>query len=249
MEKFAFQNIPVASLKRSMRDLFVDLIDLNMEGTSKGSLKSVPTNFGYAFFWYGYLDKKALAKVFSSYVPKEKVKEIKKEKKQDSPQKLQDQISDFLFKIVREHPEVIGEGHVEVHLAILAPKLKHATVLDAAKSLNKFSSKLERLYSFTNQTLKKKTGRAVEEIQSSFEVIDFITQKEVSKFSDEYFWDDECGYVELEHRRLGCEIQLRIHFKGDETLEQVRDRIDRVIGPLKSSVDPMFRFGKPYWPF
>ena len=81
MEKFAFQNIPVASLKRSMRDLFVDLIDLNMEGTSKGSLKSVPTNYGYAFFWYGYLNKKALAKIFSSYVPKEKVKEIKKRKK------------------------------------------------------------------------------------------------------------------------------------------------------------------------
>ena len=55
MEKFAFQNIPAASLNRSMRDLFVDLIDLNMEGTGKGSLKSVPTNFGYAFFWYGYL--------------------------------------------------------------------------------------------------------------------------------------------------------------------------------------------------
>ena len=129
MDKFTFQNIPIASLKRSMRDLFVDLIDLNMDGTGKGSLKSLPTNFGYAFFWYGYLNNKALSKIFASYVPKEKAKEIRKEKKQDSTQKLQGQISDFLFTIVREHPEVIGEGHVEVHLAILAPKLKHATVL------------------------------------------------------------------------------------------------------------------------
>jgi hypothetical protein len=249
MDKFTFQNVPTASLKRKMRDLYVDLIDQNLEGTGKGCLKSLPTNFGYTFFWYGYLNKKNLAKVFPSYVPKDKIKEIKKEKKEDSTHKLQDQINDYLFPMVREHPEVIGEGHVEVHLAILAPKLKHATVADAIKSLNKFSTKLEKLDTFTRQNLKKKTGKAIEEIASSFEAIDFITDKEVEKFADEYFWDDECGYVELEHKRLGCEIQVRVHFDGDETLEQVAERIDRVINPIKTTIDPMYRFGKPNWPF
>jgi hypothetical protein len=55
MEKFALQNIPAASLKRSMSDLFLDFVDSTMEENGKGCLKSVPTNFGYVFFWYGWL--------------------------------------------------------------------------------------------------------------------------------------------------------------------------------------------------
>ena len=249
MEKFTLQNVPSASLKRSMRDLFLDLIDITMEENGRGALKSVPTNFGYAFFWYGWLNKKTLTKYYPDYVPKEKVKEIKKDKKQDSTQKLQDQIGDFLFSIVRDHPEVIGDGHVETHLGLIAPKLKQATVADAAKSLKEYSQRLEKLEVFTRKNLKKKNGKIVEEIESSFRVIDFITEKEVGKFADEYFWDDECGYVELAHRRLGCEIQVRVHFDGDEKLGEVVQRIDQVLAPLKSELDPMFRFGKSRWPF
>jgi hypothetical protein len=248
-QKFALQNVPAASFKRSMRDLFLDLIDITMEENGKGCLKSVPTNFGYVFFWYGWLNKKALAKVYSAYVPKEKVKEIKKEKKQDSAQKLQDHISDFLFSIVRDHPEVIGEGHAEVHLGMIAPKLKQTTVADASKALRDYAQRLEKLDVFTRKNLKKKNGKIIEEIESNFEAVDFITDKELAKFGDEYFWDDECGYVELAHRRLGCEVQIRVHFDGDENLGEVVERIDRVIAPIKSELDPMYRFGKSRWPF
>jgi len=249
MEKFALQNVPAASLKRSMRDLFLDLVDITMEENGKGCLKSVPTNFGYVFFWYGWLDKKALTKVYPAYVPKEKVKEIKKNKKQDAAKKLPDQISDFLFSIARDHPEVIGEGHAETHFALIAPKLKQATVADAAKALKEYAQRLEKLEAFTRKNLKKKNGKIVEEIASSFEVVDFITEKEVAKFGDEYFWDDECGYVELAHRRLGCEVQVRVHLDGDEKLGEVVDRIERVIAPIKADLDPMYRFGKSRWPF
>jgi hypothetical protein len=249
MEKFTLQNVPAASLKRSMRDMFLDLVDITMEGAGKGCLKAVPTNYGHVFFWYGYLNKKALTKHYPAYVPKEKIKELKKIKKSESTQKLQDQISDFLFSIVRDHPEVIGEGHAQVHLAILTPRLKDATVADAAIALKAYSIRLEKLDIFTRKNLSKKTSRAVEEIQARFGTIDYITDKEVAKYGDEYFWDDECGYFELAHRRLGCEVQVGVHFNGDETLAQVVERIDRVITPIKAELDLMFRFGKSQWPF
>ena len=249
MEKFTIQNIPPASLKRSMRSLFTDLVDITLEGSGKGCLKSVPTNYGNVFFWYGYLNKKALAKYYPAYIPKEKVKEIKQNKRQDSAQKLQDQISDFLFSIVRDHPDVIGEGHARVHLAILTPKLKDTTVSDAAKALKTYATRLEKLDVFTRKNLCKKAGRVVEEIQTSFQNIDYITDKEVSKYGDEYFWDDECGYLELARRKLGCEVQICVHFHGDENLGEVIERIDRVISTIKPELDLMFRFGKSQWPF
>lgn len=247
-EKFALQNIPAASLQRSMRDLFLDLVDLTIDENGKSCLKSVPTNFGYVFFWYGNLDKKALVKYFSEYVPKEKVKEIKKNKKQDA-KTVQDQISDFLFNIVRDHLDVIGEGHVEVHLGMVAPKLKQATVMDGSKALKEYAQRLEKLESFTRKCLTKKNSKTIEAIESRFEAIDFITAKEVAKFGDEYFWDDECGYVELAHKRLACEIHMRVHFDGDEKLGAVVDRIENVIAPIEGELDPMYRFGKSRWPF
>ncbi len=249
MEKFTVQNIPAASFNRTMRELFIDLIDITMEETGRGCLKSVPTNYGYVFFWYGYLNKKALQKHYPAYVPKDKIKEIKKTKKESKALPLQDQIGDFLFSIAREHPDILGEGHAEVHLAILAPMLRQVAVADAAKALRVYAQKLERLEKFTRRYLKKKAGRIVEEIETSFEGIEYITEEEVKKWGDEYFWDDECGYVELAKKRLGCEVQVRVHFDGDDTLKQVVERIDKVIAPIKPEVDQVFRFGKPLWPF
>jgi hypothetical protein len=49
-EKFELQNVPAASLRRSMREFFMDLVDISMDENGKGCLKSVPTNFGYVFF-------------------------------------------------------------------------------------------------------------------------------------------------------------------------------------------------------
>jgi hypothetical protein len=248
MDKIELQNIPTASFNRTMRDLFQDLIDITMEGNCQGSLKSVPTNYGYVFFWYGWLNKKALQKTYPAYVSKELVKEIRKTKKLAAAHSVQDQIGDFLFSMVREHPEIIGGGHAEVHLAILAPKLKQANVSDAAKALKEFAQKLEKLERFTQKYLKK-GGKVVEEIGTSFEVVDFVTKAEVRKFADEYFWDDECGYLELSHRKLGCEIQVRVHFDGDDNLKDLVESIDKVISPIKTEIGQMFRYGKSLWPF
>ena len=249
MEKLALQNVPAASLKRSMRDFFLDLVDLTLDENGKNCLKSVPTNFGYIFFWYGGLNTKALNKYYPAYVPKEKVKQIKKSTKHDSSQKLQSQIGDFLFNIVRDHLDVIGEGHAEVHLGMVIPTLKQVTVPDAARLLKEYALRLEKLEVFTSKNLKRKKSRVIEAIESRFEAIDFITEKEVAKYADEFFWDDECGYVELAHRRLSCGIQIGVHFKGDENLGEVVERIDRLVVPLKRDLDPMFRFGKSRWPF
>ncbi len=249
MERIQLQNIPPASFNRKMRDLFGDLIDLASENGGKGCLKSVPTNYGYVFFWYGWLNKKALTKHFPIYVGKEKVKEIKKLKKETATSQLQSQISDYLLSIVREHPDTIEGGHAEVHLAFLTPRLKQMTVAEAAKAMQDYAEKLAKLEKFKHKYFGKKTGRVVEEIEAHFEVVDFVTPEEVAKFADEYFWDDECGYIELSHRRLGCEVQVRVHFDGDDTLKEVVDRIEKVLIPIKSEIEPMFRFGKSYWPF
>jgi hypothetical protein len=248
-EKFALQNIPAASLKRSMRAMFVDLIDITMEHNAKGCLKSVPTNYGYVFFWYGGLDKKALTKYYEAYVPKDKVKDLKKTKKQASAFRLQDQIGDFLFAIARDHPDVLSEGHAEVHLGLVAPKLKQATVEDATKALKEYTQRLEKLTAFTRKNLKKRSNKIIEAIQTRFDAIDYITTKDIAKFADEYFWDDECGYVELAHRRLGCDVQIDVHFTMEEKLGDVVNRVDEVIAPLKGESDLMFRFGKSRWPF
>ena len=247
MEKITLQNITKASLNRTMRDLFQDLIDITMEDNLKGGLKSAPTNYGYVFFWYGYLDKRALQKYHSAYVTKEKVKEIKKNKKEKNASTLQDQLNDFLFSMVRDHPDLIGGGHAETHLAILAPSLKQASISEAAKALKEYSQKLERLEKFTRKYLKKNS--IVEEIETKFEAIDYITAKDVTKFADEYFWDDECGYIELAHKKLACEIQVRVHFDANDKLSQVIERIDKVIEPIKPEIDQMYRYGKSYWPF
>ncbi|MGF3522942.1 MAG: hypothetical protein ACQXXJ_07580, partial [Candidatus Bathyarchaeia archaeon] len=228
---------------------FLDLIDISMTGDSRGCLKSVPSNYGYVFFWYGWLNKRALQKHYQAYVPKEKIRDLRKNRRQDASLKLQDQISDLLFSIVRDHPDTIDGGHAEVHLAVLAPRLKQMGISDAATALKEYAQKLERIEKFTRKYLKKKSGNTVEEIETSFEVIDYITADEVKKFADEYFWDDECGYLELSHRKLGCEIQVRIHFDGDEKLSEVVERIDKIINPIKPEIEEMFRFGKSCWPF
>lgn len=249
MEKITLQNMTKSSLNRTMRDLFQDLIDITMENSPKGGLKSIPTNYGYVFFWYGWLNKKNLQNYYADYVPKEKVKEIKKNKKENSTLTLQNQLSDFLFTMVRDHPEIIDGGHAETHLAVLAPRLRHASIIEAAKALKEYAQKLERIEKFSRKYLKKNSGKIVEEIEINFDSIDFITAIDVAKFADEYFWDDECGYIELAHKRLACEIQVRVHFDADDKLNQVIERIDQVIEPIKPEIEKMFRYGKSYWPF
>jgi hypothetical protein len=249
MQKIELQNLPPATFNRKMRELYQDLIDITTEENNKGCLKSIPINYGYIFFWYGYLNKKNLQKHAAAYVPKEKLREIKKTKKQKAETPLQAQISDYLFQITRDHPEVIEAGHAEVHLAMLTPKLKQMNITQAHQALSTYAKKLEKLEKFTRKYLKKKAGRIVEEIETKFEAIDFVTQTEVEKWADEYFWEDECGYIELAHKRLACEIQVRVHFNSDDTLQQVVDRIDTAVNPIKRELDPMFRFGKSLWPF
>ncbi|NLE03521.1 MAG: hypothetical protein GX638_01795, partial [Crenarchaeota archaeon] len=87
------------------------------------------------------------------------------------------------------------------------------------------------------------------EIETNFEAIDYITAKYAEKFGDEYFWDDECGYIELARKKLACEIQVRIHFDAEDKLSQVIERIDKVIEPIKPEINQNYRFGKSRWPF
>lgn len=249
MDKIVLQNVPAASYKRTMRELFADLIDVTLDEKGRGCLRSLPSNCGYVFFRYDDLNQRALQKHFPAYVSKEKTKEIKQKKKEKPDFVLQNQINDCLFPITKDHPEVLGSGEAEVHLAILVPKLKRSTLADASQALKAYAQKLDKIDKFTGKYLRKKTSKTVKEIETRFAAIDFITQKEATKFGDEYFWDDECGYMELAHRRMACEIQININFNANETLNEIVENINKTVEPIKPEIDQMFRYGKSLWPF
>jgi hypothetical protein len=44
-------------------------------------------------------------------------------------------------------------------------------------------------------------------------------------------------------------LVVSVHFDGDDKLGAVIDRIEKTIAPIKTELDPMFRFGKSRWPF
>jgi hypothetical protein len=248
MKKFALFNIGQKQLNKSMRAFFKDLIDDIVEGPAEGYLKSVPSNYGYVFFWYGYPDEKALENHYAKYVSKEESKDIEKARKEDCEFVLREYLEDYVFSMARDHPPIIGSGLAEAHFAILIPDLEKKSLKEAASLLKKYVQKLESLERFRAECLKKR-NRHIEDIDASFEVVDFLSLKKLDEIADEEFWECDCDYREFATNRLGCEIVLKIYFEGNSTLEEIVERIDAAVTPLKEAVDQMFRYGESCYPF
>ena len=214
-------------------------------------MKSIPSNYGYVFFWYGYPDNEALENYYAAYVSRKSLKEIEKARKEDEEDtfQVQDYLEDCLFSIARDHSDILGSSWAEVYLAILMSDLEKKGAEEGASLLKEFvKKKLERLEKFMKDCFEEKTV-LVQNVESNFEVVDFLSLKELNRLADEEFWECDCDYRELAKTKMGCQIRLKIDFGADDTLKEVVGRIDVAVTPLKGLVDQMFRWGESYYPF
>jgi len=267
MVKFELKNLGENLFSQKMRYVFKSLVDVYVsypqKDTKDGFLKSIPSNYGYVFFWFGFLDEEALAKYHKDYVSKDKLREIEEAKKKEKGYfSLSDRIRDDLFPIVYDHPDVIGQGFAEVYLATLFdPELKEVSIDRAISSLKRQVKKLEKINDFADKVFKRpRQIEGVEDIEINYETIKFADEKfeeelaELGELGNEELWgwfeeeDEDYGGKHIFHRN-GWEICLRIIFDGDDTLKEVVERIDKIISPLKGVIDKMVRYESSFSPF
>lgn len=172
MAKFKLLEIPHGGLKCKMRDLFNSLIDHEVSGDCEGYLKSLPTNYGFVFFWYGWIDEEALEKYYTSYFSKEKLRAIDKSREENKFFSLRNSVYERLFSIVKDHPDVMGGGYAETHIGTFLPKLKQATAKEAAQALKQYAQKLEKIQEFLDNYYKTEKS-LLSDIESGFEVLIF----------------------------------------------------------------------------
>jgi len=270
MVKFELKNLDENLFSQKMRDVFKSLVDVYVsypqKDTKDGFLKSIPSNYGYVFFWFGFLDEEALAKYYKDYVSKDKLREIEEAKKKRRREfeeagiregyfSLSDHIRDDLFPIVYDHPDIIGQGFAEVYLAtVFNPEFKEVSIDRAISSLKRQVKKLEKINDFADKVFKRpRQIEGVEDIEINYETIKFVDSKASEEeigaliFEDEEIFEDE-NYQHI-FRREGWEICLRIIFDGDDTLKEVVERIDKIISPLKGVIDKMVRYESSFSPF
>ncbi|MEM2961263.1 MAG: hypothetical protein QXU67_06625 [Candidatus Bathyarchaeia archaeon] len=235
---------------QKMRDNFRSLVDYIEEDKTAGYLISIPSNYGYVFFWYGFLDEEALSKYYKDYVSEEKMREIDEAKEKEGEYfSISEYVRNELFVIAYDHPDVIGEGFAEVYLSIIEPDFEKLNLERTIKTLKSLIKKLERLLDFEKKYYNHEM-EDIEDMEINYEVIDFANSRaseeeiEALKYKD---FDD--SYYPNIFRRRGWEICLRILFNGDETLKEVIEKIDKAISPLKGIVNKMRRYEPSYYPF
>lgn len=249
-------------LNQKMRDVFKSLVDLYVSypqrDTKDGFLKSVPSNYGYVFFWFGWLNHDVLTKYYKDYVSRDKLKEIEEARKREEGYfSLKDHIRDELFPIVYDHPDVIGEGFAEVYLAILDPDFKEISIDKVIPILERQAKKLEKLNDFQDEVFEgRREGKrreGIEDMEINYATVKFVdsraSEEEVDALinEDEEIFED--GNYKHIFRREGWEIKLSISFDGDDTLKEVVERIDKTISPLKRIVNKMVRYENSCYPF
>ncbi len=263
--KFQLIGLDESLFSQKMRYVFKSLVDAEAsyphEDTNKGFLRSIPSNYGYVFFWYGWLDDDALSKYYVDYVSEDRVRRINEERRDEGEYfSLKKHIEDVLFPIVYDHPDVIVGGFAEVYLAITNPDIKEFNNIErVVYILRKQAKRLEELnyfidnYYYYTENRNQKIYEGLEDIEVYYWTIKFADlyadEEEIEALKsgdDEIFEDEDYKHI---FRRDGWEINLKITFDGDDTLRDVVDRIDRVISPLKGVVDKMIRFETSYYPF
>jgi len=247
---------------KKMRDIFRSLVDeyvsYPQEDERMGYLKSIPSNYGYVFFWFGYLDEEALSKYYKDYLSKEKLIEIEEAKNREEYFSLEDNIRDELFPIVYDHSDTIEAGWVEVYLAILDPELEKVTLEKALDLLNLHILKLKKLIDFENKWLEsKEIGIDIEIGYEKIKYADLRLKRELEKIgidSVEFFYNEQdygedYDLLQYIHERKGWEICVKIDFNGDDTLKEVIYRIDKIISPLKRILNKITRYESSFFPF
>jgi len=255
MVKFKLIDLDERLFPQRMRDIFKSLVDTDASYPSKdtrdGFLKSIPSNYGYVFFWFGWLDEEALTKYYKNYVSKEKLKEIEEvREKEEGYFSLQDHIRDELFPIVYDHSDTIGSGFAEVYLAILNADFKDMSIEKVIPILKRQAKKLEKLNDFVKEQIKDI------DIEIHYETMKFASSKaseeerEALKASyEDIFFEEELQNYKHIFRREGWEILLKIDFDGNDTLKEVVERVDKIISPIKSIINKMVRYENSFFPF
>jgi len=263
MLKFELKDLDKRLFSQKMRDVFKSLVDTNasypQKDTKDGFLKSIPSNYGYVFFWFGYLDEEALAKHYKDYISQDKIREIEGQKKKEEEElgerylRIKYHIYNDLFPIVYDHPDIIEEGFAEVHLATLFDaNLEKVSIDKAIPVLKRQAEKLEKLNDFKRRQWEGQI-EGLEDMEIYYETIKFVDSKASEEeigaliFGDEELFEDE-NYKHI-FRREGWEICLKINFDGDDTLKEVVERIDKIISPLKGIINRMIRYETSYFPF
>lgn len=140
----------------------------------------------------------------------------------------------YLLPIVRDHPDVIGEGHAEVYLHILSPRIDKVSLDEAVSLLRKHTDKLQKLRDFKPEDDPALPRYLDDPPDGSFDTFVVFDPEE----------EDEVSVTAFE-------LRIRVSFDGDDLLRTVVQRIDKVIEPLKEIVDKLeLSSGLPsYHPF
>jgi len=256
--KFELLDIDANLFRQRTRDVFKSLVDTNVSYPSKdtkdGFLKSIPSNYGYVFFWFGFLHEETLTKYYRKYVSKEKLKEIEETReKEEEYFSLKDHVREELFPIVYDHPDTIGNGFAEVHLAILNVDFKKTRIDKGIPILRRLAKNLEKLNDFVDRA-NEIEGLDYATMEIKYETIKFAdsraTEEEIGAliYGDEEIFEEESEHKHV-FRRDGWEISLNVNFNGDETLRDVVEKIDKIISPLKRIVNKMTRYESSFSPF
>ena len=227
MVKFELKDLDESLFSQKMRDVFKSLVDVYVsypqKDTKDGFLKSIPSNYGYVFFWFGFLNEEALTKYYKDYVSKGKLREIEEARKKRLREceeagikewegyfGLKDYIYDDLFPIVYDHSDVIGEGFAEVYLATLFDvDFEKVSIDKVIPVLKGQAKKLEKLNDFADKVFKRQI-EGVEDIEINYETIKFVDSKASEEEIGALIFEDE-NYKHI-FRREGWEICLRINF-------------------------------------
>jgi len=185
--------------------------------TEKGEVWREPilTNYGCACFHYAYDDDK-LIEYYTSYVPSDLKEKI--EKKSEDMLSIENVLYETLGKekyhaaldkMLKDHPDVMSHGLIQIVLTTVPLEVEYDSfpIEDAVKSLKR-----------NLETMTK-----IAELGEEFLVgLDY-----------EY---PELDYDEDEQKRLTITID-DFEFEPDETLEEVENKIDEAIRPLKNYIE------------
>lgn len=228
---------------KNMRDVFKSLVDRD---TKEGYLRSIPSNYGYVSFWFGFLDQKTLSRYYKGYVSKDKLREIEEAKRNRLREfeeagiedteglfDLSDYVRDQLFSIAYDHTDIIGKGLAQVYLAVLFDRdLKETTINEAISILKTQAEKLETINDLADKIFRREIPE-LNDIEIDYQTIEFAD-------------NEDSNETQI---REGWEIKLSINFDGDDTLRETIERIDKAISPLKETLTRMIRYESSFFPF
>ena len=182
-----------------------------------GSINPIITSYGCAGFHFCYYDYDKILQYCDEYISSEKKREIEELLMSGEPYFLEDEIDRETFrKIVRDHPDVIAGGLVQIVFSIADFKVDYEADLEEA--IKKLEWNLQRL-----KELKKfLENKLIEDYEISYEVLEL--------------GENDYDLEEVE----GLTVYITLYFEAEKTIADLEEEIDKLITPMKKYFE-----GKP----